>query len=65
MNSPAIPGNWDEIKQKMKLNFRHLTERDLNYVKGKENELLVRLERKLGNKKDEVVDIIQRISVSN
>jgi hypothetical protein len=65
MNSISIPGNWEEIKKKMQLNFRHLTERDLNYTKGKENELIVRLERKLGNKKDEVIDIIHRISVSN
>lgn len=56
-----IKGNWDEKKGKLKQQFAILTDNDLLFLKGKENELLGRLEKKLGKKKDEIRSIIERL----
>jgi len=56
-----IKGNWDEKKGKLKQQFAILTDNDLLFMKGKENELLGRLEKKLGKKKDEIRSIIERL----
>lgn len=61
MRTLQIKENWYELKGKLKHNFRHLTEKDLCYVKGKEDELVGRLQKKLGNRKEEVIEIIHRI----
>ena len=61
MRTLQIKENWNELKGKLKHNFRHLTEKDLRYVEGKEDELVGRLQKKLGNRKEEVIEIIHRI----
>ena len=61
MERLQIKENWHELKGKLKHNFRHLTKKDLYYIEGKEDELVERLQRKLGNKKEEVIEIIHRI----
>ena len=49
-----IKGNWKILKGKAKQQYGDLTDDDLQYTEGKEDELLGRLERKLGKTKDEV-----------
>lgn len=58
-----ITSNWNETKAKLKYNFKHLhlKDKDLRYTKGKEEELIRRLQKKLGNNKEEVVEIISKI----
>ena len=55
-----IKGNWDITKGKLKQKFAKLTDDDLRFVEGKEDELLGRIEKKLGKSKEEVRDIIER-----
>lgn len=55
-----ISGNWNVIKGKLKQEYGELTEDDLAYEDGKEDELLGRLEVKLGKTKDEVNEIISQ-----
>lgn len=64
MNSTndKIKGNWNELKGKMKQEFAKLTDNDLMYVEGKEDELMGRLQKGLGKTKDEVNTIIDRLS---
>lgn len=64
MNSTndKIKGNWNELKGKMKQEFAKLTDNDLMYVEGKEDELMGRLQKGLGKTKDEVNAIIDRLS---
>lgn len=45
-----IKGNWDELKGKLKQKYAKLTDDDLLFVEGKEEELLGRLEKKVGAK---------------
>ena len=54
MNEFTIRGNWNEIKGKLKQKYGQLTDDDLMFAKGKEDELLGRLQKKLGRTKDEI-----------
>lgn len=60
MNKLSIKGNWNEKKGKLKQKFSKLTDDDLTYVEGKEEELLGRLQKRLGKSKDEVREIINK-----
>ncbi len=54
MNSTVIKGNWNELKGKLKQKYGNLTDDDLIYSEGKEDEMLGRLQKKLGKSKDEI-----------
>jgi len=49
-----VKGNWNIIKGKLKQEFGELTEDDLAYEEGQADELLGRLEVKLGKTKEEI-----------
>jgi len=55
MNNIEIKGNWNIIKGKLKQKYSELTDDDLAYVEGKENELWGRLQKKVGKTKDEIL----------
>jgi len=54
MANLKLKGNWNEIKGKLKQKYANLTDDDLTYVEGKEEELLGKLQKKLGKSRDEV-----------
>ena len=54
MNKLQIKGNWNEIKGKLKQKYAQLTDDDLTFAEGKEEELLGRLQQRIGKSKDEV-----------
>ena len=54
MDDLRIKGNWNQIKGKLKQKYAELTDDDLQYSEGKEDELLGRLQEKTGKSKDEV-----------
>ena len=56
-----IKGNWNELKGKLKQKYATLTDDDLLFVEGKENELLGRLEKVLGQTKDEIRNVIEKL----
>jgi len=49
-----MKGNWNEIKGKLKQKYGQLTDDDLAFADGKEDELLGRLQNRLGRTKDEL-----------
>jgi uncharacterized protein YjbJ (UPF0337 family) len=61
MNTTEIKGNWDELKGKLKQKFADLTDNDLLFAVGKQDEMLGRLEQKLGKSKDEIRKIITEL----
>jgi uncharacterized protein YjbJ (UPF0337 family) len=61
MNSLIIKGNWNELAGKLKQQFANLTDDDLLFKKGKEEELLGRLQSKLGKTKEELRNIISKL----
>ena len=54
MTKLEIKGNWNEIKGKLKQKYGELTDDDLTFAEGKEDELLGRLQKRLGKSKEEV-----------
>ena len=56
-----IKGNWNVIKGQLKQQYAQLTDNDLTYVEGKEDELIGRLQKKLGQDKEQVHELIERL----
>ncbi|AWW00377.1 CsbD family protein [Arcticibacterium luteifluviistationis] len=55
-----VRGNWNVIKGKLKQEYGELTDDDLAYEEGKEDELLGRLEVKLGKTKDDINNVVAK-----
>ncbi|EDY18611.1 CsbD family protein [Chthoniobacter flavus Ellin428] len=54
MTKMNLKGNWNEIKGKLKQKYGQLTDDDLTFAEGKEDELLGRLQKRLGKSKEDV-----------
>jgi uncharacterized protein YjbJ (UPF0337 family) len=61
MNKLQLKGSWNEIKGKLKQSYGNLTDDDLAFAEGKDDELLGRLQKKLGKTKDEVRQMIEKL----
>jgi uncharacterized protein YjbJ (UPF0337 family) len=61
MNNLELKGNWNEVKGKLKQKYGQLTDDDLNLAEGKEDELIGRIQKKLGKTKDEIKKEIMAI----
>jgi uncharacterized protein YjbJ (UPF0337 family) len=61
MNKLKIKGNWNEVSGKLKQQFADLTDDDLLYKEGKEEELLGRLQKKLGKSKEEIHKLLAKL----
>jgi uncharacterized protein YjbJ (UPF0337 family) len=60
-NELQLKGNWNELKGKIKQQYGQLTDDDLTYEDGKDDELLGRIQKKIGKTKDEVIKWIQSL----
>lgn len=56
-----LKGNWNEVKGKLKQKYGQLTDDDLSFSEGKEDELLGRLQRRLGRAKEDLRAEIERL----
>lgn len=56
-----IKGNWNELKGKIKQQYANLTDDDLLYEEGKEDELYGRIQKKTGHTKEEVKKWIDKL----
>lgn len=54
MTKLEIKGSWNEIKGKLKQKYGELTDDDLTFAEGKDDELLGRLQQKLGRTKEQI-----------
>lgn len=57
-NMKVVTGNWNEQKGKLKQKFAVLTDNDLLFEEGKKEEMLGKLQVKLGKTKEELTAII-------
>ncbi len=64
MDRLNIGSRWDDVKERLKENDINLTDQDLEYREGGEEELLERLARKMKKSKDEVRDYIESIAAN-
>lgn len=58
MNTTELKGNWNEQKGKLKQKFATLTDDDLLFEEGKKEEMLGKIQVKLGKTKEELHKII-------
>lgn len=61
MNTTELKGNWNEQKGKLKQQFATLTDDDLMFAEGKKDEMLGKLQIKLGKSKEELHKIIAEL----
>ena len=61
MDKLELKGKWNELKGKAKQQYAELNDDDLRYEEGKEDELVGRIQNKLGKSKDEVVEWIRSL----
>jgi len=56
-----LNGSWNDVKGKIKKQYGQLTDDDLIYEEGKDDELLGKLQKKIGKTKEELKAWIERI----
>jgi len=61
MSNLKLKGTWNELKGKAKQTYADLTDDDLLYEEGKEDELVGRLQKKTGKTRDQVVDWLNNL----
>jgi len=54
-----VKGSWNEAKGKLKQKYAELTDDDLLYIEGKEEELYGKLQKRLGKSREEVEKILE------
>lgn len=61
-NILRLQAPWETVKEKMKENDINLTDADLEYKPGNEEDLLQRLEKLMGKPREQIVAYIESIS---
>ena len=65
MDNLIVKGTWNTVKGKLKQTYGNLTDDDLKYEEGKDDELLGRLQQKTGKTKDDLRKWFKSNTVSN
>ena len=60
MDDLELKGNWNVFKGKLKQAYGDLTDDDLRYEEGKENELWGKLQKKTGQTREQLTDWFRR-----
>ena len=63
MDKLRIKGNWNELKWKIKQQWGDLTDDDLMYEEGREDELLGKIQKKTGKSREEIVNYINNLNI--
>ena len=61
MDKLEFKGTWNEVKGKIKQSYADLTDDDLKYEEGKDDEFLGKLQQKVGKGRDELVKWIKSL----
>lgn len=61
MNKLVMKGTWNEVQGKLKQKYAQLTDNDLMFVEGKEDELYGRLQKRLGKSKEDIQREIENL----
>jgi uncharacterized protein YjbJ (UPF0337 family) len=64
MNTLTVKGNWNQIKGKLKQRYANLTDNDLLFDEGREDEMFGRLQEATGRTKEELRREIEEIADS-
>jgi uncharacterized protein YjbJ (UPF0337 family) len=58
-NSKEINGKWDELKGKLKQKYAELTDDDLLFEEGKEDETWGKIQQKVGKTEKEIKSLFE------
>ncbi len=61
MDRLEIKGNWNEMKGKIKQHWGNLTDDDLQFTEGKEDELVGRIQKRTGAAREEIVNYLRNL----
>ena len=61
MDKLELKGRWNEMKGKIKQQYADLTDDDLAYEEGKDDELIGRMQTKLGKTREDVIDWLKSL----
>jgi uncharacterized protein YjbJ (UPF0337 family) len=61
MDDLKLKGSWNELKGKVKQKWGELTDDDLTYAEGQEEELIGKLQKKTGQTREEVVNYLNNL----
>jgi uncharacterized protein YjbJ (UPF0337 family) len=61
MNPTEAQGKWNELKGKLKQRFGMVTDNDLAYEEGQKEEMLGKLQVKLGKTKEEMQKLVETL----
>lgn len=61
MDKLEFTGNWNEVKGKLKQRYAKLTDDDLNYREGLKDEMLGKLQKKLGKSREDLIKEIKSL----
>jgi len=64
MTTREVKGDWNITKGKLKQKWAKLTDSDLQYVEGKQEELVGRIQKRTGETRESVEKVIQESSHS-
>jgi uncharacterized protein YjbJ (UPF0337 family) len=57
-----LKGNWNVVKGKLKQSYGQLTDDDLAYTEGKDDELIGRIQKRLGTTVADVRHMLEKLS---
>jgi len=60
-NSHELRKNWHDTKENLKKKFAKITDNDLLFVDGQHDDVVKKLQLKLGKSKDEILKIISTL----
>ena len=61
MTKESLKASWQHLKAELKAKHQQLTDADLHYVEGKEDDLYTRLQAKLGKNRIEVDQLLEHL----
>jgi uncharacterized protein YjbJ (UPF0337 family) len=61
MTKLSMKGSWNETKGKLKQKYAQLTDDDLLFEEGKEDELLGRIQKRTGETKESIRSYIEEV----
>lgn len=59
MNQLTMKGNWNVVKGKLKQKYANLTDNDLAYVEGQEDELIGRIQKRTGEVREQIERVLK------
>jgi uncharacterized protein YjbJ (UPF0337 family) len=59
--TPRTTISWNDQARKLKEKFSILTDKDLNFEQGKMEEMITRLQEKVGKSKHEIYQLITKL----